>query len=142
MRPTCLTSLTFVFALAILSSPARAEKRAVKPTREWSGSVADHSLAADAPDYVANGEDLASLWNQWGIADELPTIDFSQELVVLATTRGSRLRLLTTLDDATGDLGVGGIATRDLRPGFRYVIATISREGVKTVNGKELPRAE
>jgi hypothetical protein len=32
------------------------------------------------------------------------------------------------------------MATRDLRPGFRYVIATVSREGVKTVNGKQLPK--
>jgi hypothetical protein len=27
-----------------------------------------------------------------------------------------------------------------LRPGFRYVIATVPKEGVKTVNGKELPK--
>jgi hypothetical protein len=32
------------------------------------------------------------------------------------------------------------MATRDLRPGFRYVIATVSRAGVKTVNGKKLPK--
>jgi hypothetical protein len=30
------------------------------------------------------------------------------------------------------------MATRDLRPGFRYVIAIVSRKGVKTVNGKRL----
>jgi hypothetical protein len=32
------------------------------------------------------------------------------------------------------------MATRDLRPGFRYVITTVSREGVKTVNGQTLPK--
>ena len=35
-----------------------------------------------------------------------------------------------------------GAATSDLAPGFRYVIATVSREGVKTVNGKELKEAK
>jgi hypothetical protein len=31
-------------------------------------------------------------------------------------------------------------ATADFGPGFRYVIATVSREGVKKVNGKDLPK--
>jgi hypothetical protein len=29
--------------------------------------------------------------------------------------------------------------SRDLRPGLRYVIISVPKEGVKTVNGKELP---
>jgi len=64
-------------------------------------------------------------------------VDFSKQLVVLISTRGSRLRFGATLD-GNGNLQVWGMATRDLRPGFRYVIAVVSREGVKTVNGKEL----
>jgi len=39
-----------------------------------------------------------------------------------------------------GDLAVLAIATRDLRPGFRYVVSAVPREGVKTVNGKDLPK--
>jgi hypothetical protein len=31
-----------------------------------------------------------------------------------------------------------GIATRDLAPGFRYAVLVLPREGVKTINGKEL----
>jgi hypothetical protein len=38
-----------------------------------------------------------------------------------------------------GNLMVLGLATRDFHPGFRYVLAVLSRTGVKTVNGKELP---
>jgi hypothetical protein len=51
------------------------------------------------------------------------------------------LRLAATQDD-TGNLKVLGLATLDLHPGFRYVIAILSRTGVKTVNGKELPNQE
>jgi hypothetical protein len=36
-------------------------------------------------------------------------------------------------------LKVLALATRDLRPGFRYQILVVPREGVKTVNGKLLP---
>jgi hypothetical protein len=32
------------------------------------------------------------------------------------------------------------ISTRDLRPGFRYAIKSVSKEGVKTVNGQPLPK--
>jgi len=142
MRHSPILFLTALFAFTVLLSTAHAEKKPLTPSKEWSGSVADESLGEGTPDFIASAEDLAGLWKKWGIADELPTVDFSKELVVLTTTRGSRLRLIATLDDATGNLEVGGLATRDLRPGFRYVIATVSRDGVKTVNGKELPKSE
>ena len=87
---------------------------------------------------ISSADALAKLWKDWNITAPMPEVDFSREIVVVTTTRGSRLRLMLTLDD-NGNLEVGGISTRDLRPGFRYVIATVSREGVKTVNGQELP---
>ena len=64
---------------------------------------------------------------------------FKKELIVITTTSGSKLRLSASLDDK-GNLEVLGMATRDLRPRFRYVIATVSRTGVKTVNGNKLPK--
>jgi hypothetical protein len=79
------------------------------------------------------------LWKDWKRTDKLPDIDFTKELVVVSTTTGSRLRLALTLDDK-GDLQVGGIATLDFRPGFRYVLTTVRNEGVKTVNAKGLPK--
>ena len=47
------------------------------------------------------------------------------------------MRLAPALDEK-GDLKVLGAATMDLRPGFRYVIAVVRREGVRTVNGRKL----
>jgi hypothetical protein len=41
--------------------------------------------------------------------------------------------------DHKGDLTVLGFGTRDIRPGFRYVLGVVSREGVKSVNKKALP---
>lgn len=111
----------------------------VQPTKVWSGSVADEKLAKDAPACIASAAALEKLWKEWKLGDQVPAVDFTKELVVLTTTCGSRLRLLVTLDD-NGVLQIGGAATRDLRPGFRYVLATVSREGIKTVNGKELPK--
>jgi hypothetical protein len=65
-------------------------------------------------------------------------VDFRKELVLVQTTRGSRLQVIARRE-AGGNLRAGGIATRDLRPGFRYVIQVVPREGVRTVNGRPLP---
>ena len=126
-----------LFVLALITSPAmQAEKKTVKTIKEWSGTVDDTALMKEAPGSITSIKELEKLWEAWKINDPMPTVDFAKELVVVSTTQGSRLRLALVLDD--GNLVVGGVGTRDLRPGFRYVIGTVSLEGVKTVNGKEL----
>jgi hypothetical protein len=134
--------LGVLLPLAILAgvvSDARAEKKAVKLQKEWKGSVDDEALAKDAPAVIGDATALEKLWKAWTIQGKVPAVDFQKELVIITTTSGSKLRLSASLNDK-GNLEVLGMATRDLRPGFRYVIATVSRKGVKTVNGKELPK--
>jgi hypothetical protein len=127
-------------ALVVLMAPAAwAQKKEVKPTNQWNGSVADEKLMKEAPLCVVSKKGLEALWKAWKLGDKMPEVDFTKEIVVLATSRGSRLILSASLDDK-GDLQVLGAGSRDLRPGFRYVLASVSREGVKTVNGKELPK--
>jgi hypothetical protein len=134
--PAALAAL----ALVVLFTPtAWAQKKAVTPMKEWNGSVENEALMKDAPAALTSAKGLEKLWKDWKIADPMPQVDFAKEIVVITTTRGSKLRLAANLDEQ-GNLMVGGLATRDLRPGFRYVIAIVSREGVKTVNGKELPK--
>jgi hypothetical protein len=122
-----------------LTLRAVAEKQPVRRSKEWSGSVEDEKLAKDTPACITSAKALEKLWKDWKLTDKMPGIDFTKELVVVSTTTGSRLRLALTLDDK-GDLQVRGMATLDFRPGFRYALATVSNEGVKTVNGKELPK--
>src|SRR5207247_352974 len=109
----------------------------VKATKEWKGSNDDEKLVKDAPTIITTAKALEKLWTAWKVEGKVPEVDFDKEIVAITTTVGSRLSLAATLDDK-GDLQVGGIATRDLRPGFRYVIATLPKEGVKTINGKDL----
>jgi hypothetical protein len=138
-RPGWLVGLAAVAAAVLLTSDVQAQKKAVKPVKEWAGSVDDENLAKDAPACITSAKGLETLWKAWKLADKAPKVDFTKEIVVLATTRGSKLKFFATLNEK-GDLMVGGLGTQDLRPGFRYVIATVSKEGVKTVNGKELPK--
>lgn len=131
-----------IVAFAALASPSfgQGPKGEVQPTKQWSGSVANANLAAGAPTVIGTAKEFASLWKNWGLAGAAPAVDFAKELVVVQTSRGSSISLLLRLED--GNLAVAGIATRDLRPGFRYVIASVSREGIKTVDGKALPEAK
>jgi hypothetical protein len=125
--------------LCCLAGEARAQKKPVKATREWSGSVANEALQQSAPAVVVSEKGLKKLWEDWKIEGKVPEVDFKKEIVVVSTSRGSKLNLSAVLDDK-GNLLVLGFGTRDLRPGFRYVLAAIPREGVKTVSGKELPK--
>ena len=138
-RPSWLVGVVAVAAVVLSTSDTLAQKNAVKPAKEWTGSVEDEKLAKGAPECITSAKGLEKLWKAWKLPDKAPEVNFTKEIVVLATTEGSKLKLFAALDEK-GNLRVGGLGTRDLRPGFRYVIATVSKEGVKTVNGKELPK--
>jgi hypothetical protein len=128
------------WAVIVLLAPAvQAEKTKVKAVKEWTGSVDDEKLAKEAPNCITNAKQLAKLWKTWKIQGKAPKVNFKKELVVVITVSGSKVNLSANLDEK-GNLQVLGFGTRDLVPGFRYVIATVPRKGVITVNGKELPK--
>jgi len=129
--------LAMVLAMAFPFQAGASRAKPVKPVKQWSGSVDDLSLMKTAPEFILSAKELEELWRAWKVAGPVPQVDFAKHLVVVDTTRGSRLRLGATLD-GKGNLQVLSMATRDLRPGFRYVIAVVSRAGVKSVNGKDL----
>jgi hypothetical protein len=129
----CVASL----ALFAMSLPG-AQGADVKLDKEWKGSVADADKANNAPECIATEKAFKKLWKSWGLPGKVPDVDFAKQIVVLQTTSGSNISLSAKLDDK-GDLKLLGIATADFGPGFRYIMASVSRKGVKTVNGKKLP---
>lgn len=138
MRNWGNTVVALALAAGIVASGlAWAGKKPVELIRTWTGSVADDSLMPPKTQVIDTAQKLRELWERWKIQEPLPRLDFTRELVVAEATRGSLLRLAATLDDK-GNLEVLGMASLDFRPGFRYVIATVSRAGVKTVNNQKL----
>jgi len=133
-------ALVALFALAFMV-PAVAAPTPVPATKTWSGSVENAELQKLAPEgsVLVKAEDFEKLVKAWKVADKAPPVDFDKELVLVATSVGSRLSLKAMLDEK-GDLTALGLGTRDFGPGFRYVIITVPRAGVKTVNGKPLPQ--
>lgn len=128
-------------ALALVFTPANAdEPKKEKLTVELAGDIADESLqkAMPANGVIANTKDWEKLAKAWGIKDA-PKVDFTKEILIVATWRGSSFNISANVK--AGDLTVSGFGTKDLRDGFRWKIQSMKRDGIKTVNGKELPKA-
>lgn len=126
-----------LFLLGVMSAPG-VEPREMKATEQWQGSVDAGHAPEGLPNVVVNAVDFAKVWEQCGRAEKPPAIDWAKQFVIFETTSGSRLNLRATLD-ADGKVKIGAIGTRDFRPGFRYVLAVFSREGVTTLDGRRLP---
>jgi hypothetical protein len=126
------------FVFAAVSPQASAEAKKVEITKQWSGSVDDEKLMK--PEFITSAKELEAVWKAWKIKEDLPKVDFEKDLVVAVYSTGSKLKLAGAKLDDKGNLQVLGFGTRDLQPGFRYVLGIVSREGVKKVNNKELPK--
>ena len=131
---TRFIAMTLFLAIA---PHVRAED-APKPTVDLFASVADEKLRAAAPEngVVATQKDWEALAKAWGI-EKAPKVDFTKELLIVGTWRGSQFKLTPKVSDA-GDLTILASGTKDLRPGCRYRIVSVYRSKVKTIAGKPL----
>ena len=131
-----LTAVLFLAAGVAVAAPTP-----LKATNTWMGSIDDEKLAKEMPEngVITNAKDFEKLVKAWKVAEKVPEVNFDKEIVLVAKTEGSILKLNPALDEK-GDLKALGIATADLGKGFRYVIISVPKAGVKTVNGKELPK--
>jgi hypothetical protein len=135
-----IRSVALLAATAVLfvGAGAPAQEKALAGV-SLKGSVDDLALQDKAPKYgvVVSEDRWKELQKAWGIKGA-PKVDFGKTILVVATTRGSVLKVTPRVSD--GDLSIFTTSTRDLRPGFRYAVESVSREGVKTVVGQPLPK--
>lgn len=105
---------------------------------EFRGAIADETLMKALPEngVIASEKAMEKLAKAWGV--KAPKVDFDKEIVVVGVTSGSRINGRPQLK--AGDLRIAFLSTRDLVPGFRYLMIVHPRDGVKTVNGKDLPK--
>ena len=139
MRPfACLLALG---ALSLLASSAQAKPEKVVPNRDWVEVVKDESLKKHAPKegLVTDAKTFEALWKAWRKDEKVPTVDFDKKIVVVTLSLGgpNKPRCSAKLDD--GDLKILAIATRIGGDGFGYAIGVYPKEGIKKVNGKDVP---
>jgi hypothetical protein len=138
MMSRLICTITIVALIAASAIAAPPGKKEVKTLKQWAGSADDAESLKDDPAVVTDAKALEKLWKSWKLPGKVPEVDFAKDLVVTSTTVGSRLLNVTAMLDDKGDLQAFGMATADIAPGFRYVVLVVSREGVKSVNGKKL----
>lgn len=114
-------------------------KTAEKPRVSLSGDIADVKLQLQAPAnrVISSQKQWDALAKEWAIKDA-PKVDFTKELLVVGTWSGSSFDVIPTVNN--GDLIVTTKGTDDRREGFRWKIVSVNRGGIKTVDGKALPR--
>lgn len=130
--------LMLVGIIISLASMAQAEVRELKPLKEWRGRV-DHAMGAKAParGYLASQAELDKLWAAWQIPGKSPKVDFKTRLVLVRTCNCSHISITPLLSEQ-GDLHIQVTITKDLREDTAYVIILISRQRIRTVEGKPL----
>lgn len=139
MNMRCWQLGLVAMALVVSYTPiVNAQKKSVAVMEVARGSVPDRDLIKDAPTVITSAKGLEKLWKRWTIADKKPKVDFKKDIVVVYLTVGSGINPAANLDEK-GNLDTTSIATADTRPGFRFVICTVGKKGIKTINGKALP---
>ena len=120
-----------------MSEEAGKTELELKPMREWKGEAGPGVEHGPTRSVILSSEDYVKLWKELGLDRSPGAIEFSTEFAVVVTSRGSGIAFRLR-DEGEGKLKVMSIATRDIRPGLRYAIAVISRQGWQEVNDTKL----
>lgn len=122
-----------------LPRPAKSDLEPIESatTVNLSGSLPDASLVSAVPEngVITSQEQWEALAKKWGIK-EPPRVNFKDQVLVVGTTRGSTLSMNPAVKN--GDLALNVARATDTAPGFRWRVQSVSRDGLKTVNGKAL----
>ena len=134
-RPFAFAAL----AAFVLCTVSPAEEPKATETVNLSSSIDDPALIREAPSsgVIVSQKPWEKLAAAWEIKD-VPKVDFTKEILILGTWRGASFKFLNEVKN--GDLTIELIGDKDVRPGFRYKIISVKRDGIKSVGGKELPK--
>src|SRR5262245_61682215 len=111
----------------------------VKPEKKWMGRITRMQDKNGIHGPIFNKNDLEKVWKEWEVKGDVPKVDFSREFLVAITASGSGHGFMAQLNEES-ELTTIFIATDDFTFDMGYTIALFKREGVKTVNGRPLPK--
>lgn len=126
------------FLTAAVSFAGETERQEAKALREYRGTTPE-TVDGPIPDAVIfDATSYEAAWKKLNLKESPGPVSFANEIVYLATTRGSRMGFRLR-DEGEGRLGVSAIATRDIRPGLRYIFGVFSKKDWKEINGVGAP---
>jgi hypothetical protein len=108
----------------------------------WGGMV-DHALTAKVPGHIRTQAEWEKLWKLWRKGEPVPFVNFEEALVLVACSGDQNAVAVMPRLSAAGDLQVA-VATTLLESTNSktsgYQLAVISRQGIKTIDGKALDK--
>ena len=116
----------------------------VNAVNQWAGKSNDETHAKAGPEngMITNQDDFAELWEKWHEGEDVPEIDFSKHMVLVATVGGpNRMMIPNQMRIVDGNLSFQCAATRMGGPGFGHAMVQIPCEGITSVNGVAVPAA-
>jgi len=138
MRRMRVRSALSAFALLLMFTwGAAACRHEVKPVESWSSTILDGSKLKAAPrdGFICSEHAWAVLWKAWRSPEPVPDLDFSSDLVLVATAGGPNAVSIIPRLGPDGDLTLVVSSSKIGGPGFGYLLARILRSGVHAING-------
>ncbi len=113
---------------------------AAAPESLANGKIPDESLEKLAPKsgVIADDATFEKLWKAWRPGEVVPEVDFEKDLVIVGIVDGPNLVMLNPQLEEDGNVKYVVAGTRMAGPGFGYRMVKMSRDGVKTINGKPI----
>lgn len=125
-------SVIVAFGATILAGPQLAEAGKIAPIARWGGQTG--KIGSSGSGYMCSQDDLEEFWKKWEIAKPKPKIDFNRELAVFYLGSGGPHLMNLSLEDS-GNLAAEYVQTPTVSRQPNYLIFTVPRYGVKSLNG-------
>ena len=123
-----------IIVVANFAFDANADGRIISPIRQWTGHV-DASLGGCAD--LLTEADLKRIWRDARLATPMPAIDFRRELALCTMGHGGPV-LMRLVVEGNGNLVPHYVQKPTWSPHLNYLITSVKREGIRSVNGKPI----
>ena len=114
----------------------------IKPVNQWKGRFTQNDLKRFAPanQMIRDAEAWKNVWNNWRPDEQIPNVDFENNMIVVATTQGRNEVRLHRLNLAPGgNLQFAAASSRMRGPGFGYLMIEVPAIEIKMLNGRPVP---
>ena len=112
----------------------------IKVEKVWDGEIKFELLQQFPKVFIVNEKAWAELWRVCRGDDELPKIDFDKQMILVGVHNDPNGLILNENGDLKSSVSNFIVSAFAAPETCRYVFLLISREGVKTINGKPVQK--
>ena len=143
MRTFLMMLMLLAFAFAMKSADAQ-DKKPAKPSHTLLCQNGENDAAKLAPKagFLTHQKTFEELWAGWKRKDKAHVVDTEKDVVVVKLSTGGPTVPNASFTLTNGDVKVSAISTLIAGPGFGYSIDVLSRDGIKTIQGKAIDEAK